>query len=48
MVREMRARKQRGECGVMDIYDLYDFEADRQTVGENITVDEDRKREGAR
>lgn len=32
----------------MDIYDLYDFEVDRQTVGENITVDEDRKREGAR
>ena len=32
----------------MDIYDLYDFEADRQTVGENVTVDDDRRRENVR
>ncbi len=28
---------------MMDFYDLYDFEADRMTVGENTYIDEREK-----
>ena len=32
----------------MDMYDIYDFEADRMTVGEPTYIDEDKERECVR
>ena len=32
----------------MDIYDIYDFEADRMTVGEPTYIDQEERRENVR